>query len=197
MALRISDVKAHLSEGDRLSTLIKGHLWVERSINDALTIASQRPSELRLDRWTFATKVDMAAALGCIDPEHTVSIRKLNGLRNRAAHRLDYDVSDGEVDEFARSLPLRLQGIVAEENGESPPLHNCLYALIFSLEVSNARASDERKWGLQRAVHGALTTIWAGDGVDAAIADERARRVADPPPPPGSDDIFIPSEDLS
>jgi len=197
MALRISDVKAHLSEGDRLSTLIKGHLWVERSINEALIAISERPSELRLDRWAFTTKVDMAAALGCVDLEHATAIRKLNSLRNRAAHRLDYDVSDAEVREFARSLPPRLQSIIAEEGVESPPLYDCLYVLIFSLEVDNAHAADERRWGLQRAVHQALTTVWADDGIDPSRADERARRVVDPPPRPAPEDIFIPEQDLS
>lgn len=94
----------HLSEGNTLSVLVKGHLWVERCLNRAIELRADDPSALGTDRLTFAVKLRIAQAFGAVTPEHASVIASLNAIRNRAAHRVDYDLVDDELDGLITAL---------------------------------------------------------------------------------------------
>ncbi len=55
------------------------------------------PEALDLDRMMFARKAALCRALGVISEQEYSVIKKLNSIRNRAAHRIGYQPSFEEV----------------------------------------------------------------------------------------------------
>lgn len=192
MPLEEARLNLHLDDPNRLTALVKGHLWAERALNEAISIAADRPEQLRVDRLSFATKVDLAAAFGAIDLEFAELLRKLNSVRNKAAHSLDYDLTDEEVDELVakRHSFFGDHWVTADDRTEL--LSKLLHFLAQTLEMVNARNRYDREYGTLVSMHRLLVDTYVGLGAGPAEADEDARKVADPPPRPTLEEIIIP-----
>ncbi|NYE19612.1 hypothetical protein [Microbacterium immunditiarum] len=195
MAVRLADVRAHVADPNLLMAVIKGHLWVERALNAALEIHAEQPSQIKLDRLPFATKLNIATAYGFIKADLRPVLERLNQLRNRAAHSLDFEVSDGDARGLRALLPKdHLEGIAHLDKPHhtlADEFATTLTWVIMSLEAHNAVAEWDRRWGSVVALHQMLVDVYVGLGQDPAEADRQARLAADPPPPPQHSDVVI------
>jgi len=81
-----------------LSSVLRGHLLIERTIEALIAKNLARPEKL-MDRHriTFEMKVDLADALGILPSAYVGAAKALNGIRNRYAHREDHQVSIEEL----------------------------------------------------------------------------------------------------
>lgn len=166
----------HLSDASTLSVLVKGHLWVERCLNRAIELRADEPTALGTDRLTFALKLRIAQAFGAVTPEHASVIATLNAIRNRAAHRVDYDLVDDELD----ALVTALHGgeDEPEARGPSTRLGFAFARFIAVLDAANVRNTPvldtreplmHRRWIKAQALE---------NGATEDEAEEAARKVA-------------------
>ncbi|WP_255792311.1 hypothetical protein [Mycobacteroides abscessus] len=71
-----------------VEVLLRGHLWLENAVIDLITVGIHNPEPLKIDRMTFANKVNLAEALGLLGPGEASTLRAFNRIRNRLAHDL-------------------------------------------------------------------------------------------------------------
>ena len=79
-----------------LSVVLKGHLFIERILDSLIEQAVPNPDGL--PSLNFDRKVDLANALDVIDAGLASSIKSLNRIRNRYAHRDGYKVTIPELE---------------------------------------------------------------------------------------------------
>lgn len=94
-----------LAERDDLSTIIRGHLYVEHVLMEFIRVALQKPTALSIDRLAFRTKVELCVALGTVPENLVPPIKILNRLRNSAAHELGHVTAATTKKELLDSLP--------------------------------------------------------------------------------------------
>jgi hypothetical protein len=114
-----------------------------------------------MDRMSFATKVQIASALGLMPASLAKSLMILNALRNKVAHKLDYKFSDADKRSFFDNLPEDVQGMILRGralDAVSFPviLHSIVWYLLDSIRHSNqedVRIAKER-FALLKKKHG-------------------------------------------
>ncbi|MCJ8166495.1 hypothetical protein MKJ04_16745 [Pontibacter sp. E15-1] len=80
-----------------LGSILKAHLFIERLIESLIKEKLENPESLFRNQLSFNLKVDLAHSLGIL-PERLISpIKSLNSIRNKYAHKLDYQVSFEEL----------------------------------------------------------------------------------------------------
>lgn len=94
-----------LTDGGVLEVFLKGHLWLERCLNEFLEIAAKEPQPLRIDRMSFSMKVNLCEAFGLVPSPICVSFRSANRIRNQLAHNLDAKISEDVFDELLEHTP--------------------------------------------------------------------------------------------
>jgi hypothetical protein len=77
---------------------------------------------LSVDRIPFPLKLQLCAALGIMPAFFVAPFTKLNSLRNKVAHKLDYEVSEKDRAEFINSLHPDLRALLVHplEPNEEP-----------------------------------------------------------------------------
>jgi hypothetical protein len=93
----------YINSADELTLVVRGHLSLEAALN--LIIETALPRPLDLEGLRFSQKVDLAIALGRIDPGSRAAWAKVNAIRNRFAHDLDAAVTKREAREALELLP--------------------------------------------------------------------------------------------
>ena len=73
-------------ERDPLDVVVRGHLWIEVTLNELIQRAATLPDELQRANLTFSKKLAVAVAFGAIPADQAPAIRLVNSLRNRLAH---------------------------------------------------------------------------------------------------------------
>jgi hypothetical protein len=100
-AASFDDLDQHAMEqlvfGDgAISPVLRGHLFVERVLVELISRSLKRPSVLfAKDRMSFATKVDLASAMGLLTDEYVSAFKALNNIRNEYAHSSSFDIEFG------------------------------------------------------------------------------------------------------
>ncbi len=85
-------------EAPELSTVLRGHLLIERTIEALIARKLEKPKKFFDNhRVTFEMKVDLADALGVLPPSHVSAAKALNNIRNAYAHREDHKLSIEEL----------------------------------------------------------------------------------------------------
>lgn len=81
----------------QLGLVLSCHLNLEGLLSVMIEQAVPNPKVLNLDRMTFAHKANLCRALDLISHQEYSVLKKMNQIRNRAAHRLGYRPSFEEV----------------------------------------------------------------------------------------------------
>jgi hypothetical protein len=85
-----ADYRQHRSP---FESIVRGHLYVQAALIQYVEAGLQRPSALNLVRMDFVYLVDLAVALGLMEPEDAGGYKRLNYLRNRFAHNIKAEIS--------------------------------------------------------------------------------------------------------
>lgn len=94
----------HMDSDELLTVVLRAHLWLDRELR--LMIERPLPHPERLIRsWDFPHRLQLVAALGIIEEEEAEALEYVNELRNRLAHRLDYQISEQEEAALLNKLP--------------------------------------------------------------------------------------------
>lgn len=107
----------HLSkENDIVTTILKGHLFVEELLEDIIYFHCRDPQPLKDTQLTFSMKLKLANALfGSHIPDIKLPnniwkvITSLNKLRNEIAHKIDSPKLNAKTKDFLESIKLLIK----------------------------------------------------------------------------------------
>jgi hypothetical protein len=141
--------------GDPWALVVQSHLYHDHILTLTLSENLANPRSLKLDRISFAQKMDLADALALVPQALTVFWKKLNKVRNSIAHELDYDVTQAEIDGLKMALPPHIREIADTgtlDNDRPLDLRDVLIITIFHADHNRQRLSGQRlinrKYGL-------------------------------------------------
>lgn len=80
-----------LSAEDPRWILLRGHLWVEHELVRLTREVLHRPDALNYVQWNFLQLMELGVGLGVVPEELEPACRKVNSLRNRAAHDVGFE----------------------------------------------------------------------------------------------------------
>ena len=165
------ELRSRMKASDDWNVLIQGHLYLDHVVSRTMRDALPNPKALGLGRIGFAQRLEMVVALGFLDENLATCASKINSIRNRLAHTLDFKVKNKEIDELFNILP----EVVCELNLRQPDhkrtqradLGELLENLITTMEISRQFADRRRKieervweasrnWGETLIAHSAL-----------------------------------------
>jgi hypothetical protein len=132
-------------EGDDLSMVVRCHLALEAALNAIMEMSVPGASS-DLDRLPFMAKFHFCAGLGKMRAASPDVWSFANRLRNRFAHRLDAQITDQDVSEFASVLPLHWQEAfrIMKRSLPEPPRYRVAicYAFLFLEALVAANLAD-------------------------------------------------------
>lgn len=79
--------------------MVVGHLYVESRLVALIETRLFKPGDY-VANLRFPAKVDLARALGLLQPEECSALKRLNKLRNEFAHHIDFGLTDAVINEF-------------------------------------------------------------------------------------------------
>ena len=98
------------TEGDdELQVILRGHLYIEREITEMLRVSLKEPDEVLNNRFMFANKLNLAVALGVIEKENKPVFEKLNKLRNKLAHTINFKINESHFLDLYNSISGKLK----------------------------------------------------------------------------------------
>lgn len=102
-------LKKHLRNTDDIELiLLKGHLVLEQVINELLSAHITSEKRLNSLNLQFAKKVELLAALehqnNYLINEYIPQLREINRIRNKLAHKLDFDEYHSDLQIWACSV---------------------------------------------------------------------------------------------
>ena len=87
-------------DGDELTPILKGHLFIEKTLEAAISKKLSKPSGFFNKRRTFELKLDLANSMGLLDHNLFSAIKAANNIRNNYSHKDNYSVSIAELNSF-------------------------------------------------------------------------------------------------
>lgn len=124
---------------DMLSMIIRGHLYLEHALIQMLVEAMSLPNVSLVRRMNFPMKLDMCIALGLLGEEWKAPVNKVNEMRNKVAHRLNFEFSQNEKDELFALFPPLVQQMTLDEVGAKDKSHlawgNILRVLPIAMDI--------------------------------------------------------------
>jgi hypothetical protein len=139
----------HLDTPDAGNAVLRGHLYFEHIIMQAITEALSEPSQLDLRRLSFPSKLDLALALGLLPPSYRGIAAMLNELRNKVAHRLDFEFTQEHSNMAWSALPDEVRTTLVEFAAErqkdfGPDIKLILVGVIMMAENYRIAAAQTR-----------------------------------------------------
>ncbi len=89
---------------DILSFIVKGHLYCEAALGEILRQDFKHPEMVDIDRLGFSTKVNLCTALGIVWLDLRPGLLKLNSLRNKIVHNLEYEIQERDQAELINEI---------------------------------------------------------------------------------------------
>lgn len=154
--------------GDMLSLVIRGHIYLEHVLIETITEEMVCPDEVETRRLSFPAKLDLGIGMGLIDRRWRAAINRVNDMRNKMAHRLDYSFEEQEKLELWQVMPKEAQSVCFDErqawtDADAGKLEwvRIISAIVVMLEVSRQSIKRQRigrKYALLNARH-VLNTV--------------------------------------
>lgn len=93
-------VKHMIFETNELSSILKGHLFIETILETLLKRNLKNPEELLKQQLSFSLKLNLVSSLGILPNNHIGAIKALNKIRNNYAHNLNYHITIAEINQL-------------------------------------------------------------------------------------------------
>lgn len=93
-------VQRMIFDTKELSSILKGHLFIERILERLLKEGLPHPSVLFKSQISFSQKLKIAFAAGIIPEAYFTAITALNRIRNQYAHSDSYQVTIQELNQL-------------------------------------------------------------------------------------------------
>jgi hypothetical protein len=154
LASKISDLcfdyeqfTGRVFKGDRWQQLLQAHLYFDHVITRMLEEALPNPDAIKLRRTSFSEKVQLISAMNLLPPSLLPPVKFINGLRNKIAHELNFEISDDAVNNLINCTPKRLRQVALEQRGRADdPLsfHEVLHIVLIQIETLRQDHANQR-----------------------------------------------------
>jgi len=138
--------EARISTGEHWQQLLQAHLYYDHVITQLLSDALDNPDAVSLNR----------LALNLLPAPLVSTVEAINGLRNKIAHDLNFEISDKDVRDIESCTPKYLRDIAETEDDRKPgPLrfNELLRVVLFQIEVLRQNNVLGRLTNLKSALH--------------------------------------------
>jgi len=98
------DFKIVLSDSKPIEKYLYCQIYIEHVVDAIINTGAYNPSFLKLNKMSFATKVDYCVALGYIHKEMRAPIVKVGNLRNEFAHTINAEINDEKIKDLRNDL---------------------------------------------------------------------------------------------
>ncbi len=98
------DFKIVLSDSKPIEKYLYCQIYIEQLIDAIINTGVYNPSFLKLNKMSFATKVDYCVALGFIHKDMRAPIVKVGNLRNKFAHTIDAEINTQKIKDLRNDL---------------------------------------------------------------------------------------------
>jgi hypothetical protein len=102
----------HLNTTDPLALVIRAHLYVEAILIRHIETVVVNREQFDSARLPFRTKIELAVAIGRVDPADVGALNVLNSLRNKFAHKLDTLLQEQDESKLHNALSERQRRFV-------------------------------------------------------------------------------------
>ncbi len=85
--------------------LLRAHLYLDHIITEMLEDDMPKKGHVKSSQITFHHRLELACALGLIPEPAVPMLKKINGLRNELAHKLDFVVSRKNFIDLRNCVP--------------------------------------------------------------------------------------------
>lgn len=109
---------------DSLAVVLKAHLYIEKALEELLEHGIKNFEVLGLKY--FREKLNLCYAVGLIDKDLYVALKKFNTIRNNYGHRVEFEINEGDFKEiydllndtqqFEYKEDIKLELLVEEES---------------------------------------------------------------------------------
>jgi hypothetical protein len=90
----------HLADKSSFGLILKCHTVVEWLLIKLIETQLKMPDKFDVHRLSFPQKVDMCIAFGLVEKRQKKIFLRLNEMRNKFAHTLDYEITFDEAFEY-------------------------------------------------------------------------------------------------
>lgn len=128
--------------------VIQIHVYLEFHLGRIIASEVPIPKHITTENFSFRQLLLLARSLGCVSDQNADTLSKLNGLRNKCAHSLEYVVTASDVERVGRPLG-ELFSQIQEEYPNNPKgqlmlVVACLSGILsVSSEMAHARRSSK------------------------------------------------------
>lgn len=189
MALDSDLFDAHMADTSVLTQLLKGHLWLEHAIGRSLEIGLRHPERVKIERMSFASKLDLVFAHAWLPEEFESALRCVNSLRNGAAHALDYQLTEIEMKRLVDSMSgllLAAWGAVSKpDDSLNTQLKKWFMAVLSVVEYGNLQNEYQVKNQSALSIYGIIKALEEKTGGTTPDSTLRERYGVPPQPLPG------------
>ena len=113
--------------------ILRGHIAAEFFLNELIKRYLPNEGAIKLNEFSFAKKLAIVDSFSVIDADVIGFIKKLNSLRNKCAHTLEYRISDIDVNGLGNLLPQKVY-----DNAKSKDINLTTMNLLSSVLVDLA-----------------------------------------------------------
>jgi hypothetical protein len=100
------DYWMHPEEKEILSIVVMGHLVIESLLVESIKTQLKFPDEFDPYSLSFPKKVELCVAQDILSPSQKAVYLKLNTIRNKFAHQLNYDFTFDEAFNYAKEMAI-------------------------------------------------------------------------------------------
>ena len=143
-------LRGHITADEGGIKIIRAQLYAEHVLERMLDEALPRKGILDQEAVSFGTKLKLVVALGHLSENMRPAIVKLNALRNKVAHELDFVPGNDEKRTFWFSLPVHLREAVLKDFPEPEdewvkvPLSRMFEVAILWMDIARQQAEVGR-----------------------------------------------------
>ena len=140
--------------GGEWQNVLQAHLYLDHVLTLILRENVPNPNALKLDRIGFSQKVDLANALSLVPASHVALLRRVNTLRNKISHDVDYVLTDIDTRAVCNTVPTHLAQHIKADPYPEPGLtfRKVLVFTILTLDVMRQGLATNNALGRKLSV---------------------------------------------
>jgi hypothetical protein len=141
--------------GEHWQQLLQAHLYYDHVVTCMLTEELKNPDAINVKRMGFFQKLRLIRAMGLLPEQLTIVVERINSLRNRIAHDLNFEIDENQVQE--------LRGLIAPppfpEGKEPLRFNEMLYAPLLRIEDIRQHHAAHRR-AMRKAFLNAILVLY-------------------------------------
>lgn len=116
---------------DKELLILRGHIAIEFFLNDIIEKYLPKGKELLSERFNFYKKLKIIESFNIVQPEALDFITTLNEIRNKCAHKLEFRISEKDIDNLGQCIPDEYSKLTGHDLEET--LFNMITTILLNL----------------------------------------------------------------